>query len=167
MMKLKRNAAVGSSSARTLVDEVDDDLNSSNESDEEEMPVDELPVTYEYVHGSISPVFLYKLTKNEESAHSKKSSKVLKHPTEASLSVIKKQNQQSLIHNPSGELFDDDSCSDIAKKNDSFFGKIVGMIREFFNNRRNWSVTEESVIIWFGFMFFAIVVGCILHFLMA
>jgi hypothetical protein len=49
----------------------------------------------------------------------------------------------------------------------SLFLNLLKAIREFFDNRNNWSVTEESIIIWLGFMLFAIVVGCILHILMA
>lgn len=65
------------------------------------------------------------------------------------------------------EASDEDKPAEVSSAKQSLFLNLLKAIREFFYNRNNWSVTEESIIIWFGFMFFAIVVGCILHFLMA
>lgn len=177
MIKSKRTTSVGSSSTRTSTDEVDCGHSSSDESDEsddEEKPVDDLPVTYEYVYGSPSPAFLYKLIKSVEpvatavtSLPVKKNSKASTKSSLGQTIAAKKHHHEKLVQEPVAESSSDECSTVVDSANQSLFLKLLNTIREFFYNRKNWSVTEESIIIWLGFMFLAVVVGCILHFLMA
>lgn len=182
VMKSKRTTSVCSSSTRTSsrddIDEVDGRRSSdeSDDSDDEKEQINDVTVTFEYVHGAASPALHYKLPKSAEptstttiitSQASVSSRKNAKASAKASMQpAVSKKNQQQV---PESTI--DSSSDECASKaeiaNHSLFLKLLNTIREFFYNRKNWSVTEESIIIWLGFMLFAVVVGCILHFLMA
>lgn len=187
-MKSKRTTSICSSSTRTSTDEVDGGRSSSDESDEsddEEKPKNDVPVTFEYVHGSPSTAVHFKLPKSAEPVHgattttiitsqpagaSRKGTKSSSKASAAqvqSIATKKHHQQQQLVQEPIVDSSSDESSTEVVSVNQSLFLKLLNTIREFFYNRKNWSVTEESIIIWFGFMFFAVVVGCILHFLMA
>lgn len=174
MIKSKRIISISSMSNRASIHKVSEKHNScdESESDDDEMAVDDSPVTYEYVYGSPSPVFLYKCLGFEEShigvaqiskTQSKLDSKSLNHLNSTSAKKSLYQSNQER----SNELSADESAEELSETETSNFPRILNSIFEFFRNRKNWSVTEESIIIWFGFMFFSIIVGCILHFLMA
>lgn len=180
-MKSKRTTSIGSSSTRTSdIDEVDNAHSSDDsESEDESKPVNDTPVTFEYVYGVASPALHYKLPKSAEPAQTtttiitsqpaggaRKSGKVSKAvPAQSHTTAKKHSNHQQA--EPAVASSSDEVASEVVSVNQSLFLKLLNTIREFFYNRKNWSVTEESIIIWCGFMFFAIIVGCILHFLMA
>lgn len=191
-MKSRRTTSACSSSTRSSsrdgMDEVDGTRSSDDSDDsedEERRPKNDLPVTFEYVNGAASSAFHYKLPKQTEPAHGANgptmtvtttqmsggaSRKGAKSSVKASSQLVaSKKNHHQLQQTP--ETVVDSSSDECATSdevvNQSLFLKLLNTIREFFYNRKNWSVTEESIIIWFGFMFFAVVVGCILHFLMA
>lgn len=188
-MKSKRTTSVCSSSTRTSsrddIDEVDGTRSSdeSDESDDEKERINDVPVTFEYVHGAASPALHYKLPKSAEptgvngatttiitSQAPASSRKNAKTSSKASLQpAVSKKNHHQLqqIQESTVDSSSDESATKVETANQSLFLKLLNTIREFFYNRKNWSVTEESVIIWLGFMLFAVVVGCILHFLMA
>lgn len=176
-----------SSSTRASRDGIDevDGSSSSDESDDEKEPVNDTPVTFEYVHGVSSPPLHYKLPKSAEPTHgasgtttttitsqpagaSRKSGKSSAKSSSAQLqsAVNRKHHPQQAVETTADSSSDEGSTT-AESANQSLFLKLLSTIREFFYNRKNWSVTEESIIIWFGFMFFAVVVGCILHFVMA
>ena len=189
VMKSKRTTSVCSSSTRTSsrddIDEVDGTRSSdeSDDSDDEKEPKNDVPVTFEYVHGAASPALHYKLPKSAEPAGvngatttittsqaSTSSRKNAKAALKVSLQpAVNKKNQHQLQHvqESTVDSSSDECISKVEIVNQSLFLKLLNTIREFFYNRKNWSVTEESIIIWLGFMLFAVVVGCILHFLMA
>lgn len=188
VVKSKRTTSACSSSTRTSsrddLDEVDG-TRSSDESDDsdDEKAANDTPVTFEYVNGVPSSAFHYKLPKSAEptlgsngtattvitSQTVSSSRKGTKSSVKASQPIANKKNHHQLQQ--VSETIVDSSIDECSTKveivNQSLFLKLLNTIREFFYNRKNWSVTEESIIIWFGFMFFAVVVGCILHFLMA
>lgn len=189
-MKSKRTSSIGSTrtSSHDGFDEVD---GSSDDSDSDDERVNQTPVTYEDICGASSPVVNYKLPKPEElqaaiattqinqqqqsTGSTRKGLKPSKSAPAQQQSTANKKNQthhlqtssliqQEPIHDSSSS---DESSNDVVDANQSLFLKIVNSVRAFFDNRSNWSVTEESFIICFGFMFFTILVGCILHYLMA
>lgn len=188
-MKSKRTTSLCSSSTRTSsrdgIDEVDGTRSSdeSDESDDEKEPINDVPVTFEYVSGVASPAFHYKLPKSAEpsgvngmiptmttSQTSGPSRKGAKLSAKASVQpAVSKKNHHQLQHlqEPVIDSSNDETATKVEVVNQSPFLKLLNTIRVFFYNRKNWSVTEESIIIWLGFMFFAVIVGCILHFLMA
>jgi hypothetical protein len=184
-MKSKRTTSIGSTrtSSHDGFDEVD---GSSDESDSDDERVNQTPVTYEDICGAPSPVVNYKLPKPEElqaavvtttinqqlTGSTRKGLKPSKSsPAQQQLTANKKNqlhHQTNLVQEPLHESSSSDESSiDVVDANQSLFLKIVNSVRAFFDNRSNWSVTEESFIICFGFMFFTILVGCILHYLMA
>lgn len=189
VMKSKRTTSVCSSSTRTSsrdgTDEVDGRRSSdeSDESDDEKEPVNDTPVTFEYVHGAASTAVHYKLPKSAEpsgttttiitsqapGASRKGAKSSAKASTAQSQSTANKKHhhQHQPVQESAVDSSSDESSTEVESANQSSFLKLLSAIREFFYNRNNWSVTEESIIIWFGFMFFAVVVACILHFLMA
>lgn len=170
---------------------------SEDESDDDDAKerINDTPITYEYVFGTASPAYHTKLPKSaadpqnnpnasaatttivsqSTSGTSRKTSKASSaKSTQLQTAASKKhhhvQQSHKLMEVEATTLDssdDEKSTKDVASTNQSLFLNLLKVIREFFYNRNNWSVTEESIIIWFGFMFFAIVVGCILHFLMA
>jgi hypothetical protein len=166
-----------SSSTRTSTDEVDGGRSSSDDSDseDEEKPVNDVPVTFEYVYGSPSTAVHFKLPKSAEptltttttTITSQSVRKGAKSSVKAAATVTQVAAKKQLVQEPIVDSSSDESSTEVVSANQSLFLKLLTAIREFFYNRKNWSVTEESIIIWFGFMFFAVVVGCILHFLMA
>lgn len=193
-MKSKRTNSTGSSRASSHqgIDEVDGSSSDSDSDDDER--VNQTPVTYEDVAGAPSPVFTHKIPKPEElqatvtvtatstavnpttaastsrkGVKSSKSSPAQPHPT------AKKHHHQQQQHHHTSSVQEsssessssDEKTSSVAVVNQSLFLKLVNFVRAFFDNRKNWSVTEESFIICFGFMVFTILVGCILHYLMA
>jgi hypothetical protein len=183
-MKSKRTTSVCSSSTRTSTDEVDggESSDESDDSDDEDKPVNDVPVTFEYVYGSPSTAVHFKLPKSAEpttttttitssqsvgASSSRKGTKLKSSTAQVQSIAAAKKHHQQLVQEPIVDSSSDESCTDVVSTNQSLFLKLLTTIREFFYNRKNWSVTEESIIIWFGFMFFAVVVGCILHFLMA
>jgi hypothetical protein len=193
-MKSKRTTSMGSSrtSSHEGIDEVDAD---SSDSDSDDELMNQTHVTYEDVRGAASPVFTHKVPKPEEvnanvtsisgsastiSANqptsalvSRKGVKSSKSSPAQSQSTAKKHQQQHHHHasNVQESTYEssssDEKSSSVAVVNQSLFLKLVNFVRAFFENRHNWSVTEESFIICFGFMVFTILVGCILHYLMA
>lgn len=188
-MKSKRTTSVCSSSTRTSsrdgTDEVDGRRSSdeSDESDDEKEPINDVPVTFEYVHGAASPALHYKLPKSAEptgingatttittSQSSGPSKRGIKSSAKASVQpAVNKKNHHQLqqVQEPTVDSSSDESTARVEIVNQSFFPKLLNTILEFFYNRKNWSVTEESIIIWFGFMIFAVIVGLLLHFCMA
>lgn len=170
---------------------------SEDESDDETKErINDTPITYEYVYGTASPAYHTKLPKSAADQQSnpnasaatttiissqstvgtsRKTSKANSaKSTQLQTTASKKHHNVQQSHKlmeveaTTPDSSDDEkSTKDVASANPSLFLNLLKVIREFFVNRNNWSVTEESIIIWFGFMFFAIVVGCILHFLMA
>lgn len=182
-MKSKRTTSLCSSSTRTSsrddIDEVDGDRSSDESDDDEKERANDMPVTFEYVQGAQSPAFHFKLLKAAEpsvtaSTASSQSASASRKGTRASSKVSsqvtvsnrKNQHQPQQLVEPVLDAASDDCSAKVEIANQSQFLKFL-TIREFFSNRKNWSVTEESIIIWLGFMFFSVVVGCILHFLMA
>lgn len=196
MMKSKRTTSTCSSSTRNSHDDSDevDGRQSSDESEDEsdaetKERVNDTPITYEYVYGAASPAYHYKLPKSadphnianasttmttissQSTGSSRKTSKTSATKS-AQLQTAKKHHHVQQSHkkdemeSPVESSDDEKPTKELETTNQSLFLNLQA-IREFFYNRNNWSVTEESIIIWFGFMFFAIVVGCILHFLMA
>lgn len=186
-MKSKRTTSVCSSSTRTSRDGIDevDGSSSSDDSDDDKEPVNDTPVTFEYVHGVASPPLHYKLPKSAEPTHgasgtttttitsqpagaSRKSGKSSAKASSAQSqsTVSKKHHHQQAVESSADSSIDEKSTT-VESANQSLFLKLLSTIREFFYNRNSWSVTQESFIIWFSFMFFAVVVGCILHFVMA
>lgn len=187
-MKSKRTSSIGSTrtSSHDGFDEVD---GSSDDSDSDDERVNQTPVTYEDICGLPSPVVNYKLPKPEEiqasavaatttttsnqpstGTTSRKGVKPSKSSPAQQQAIAKKNQpyQASLVPEPIHESTSvDESLTVAVDTNQSSFLKIVNSVRAFFDNRSNWSVTEESFIICFGFMFFTILVGCILHYLMA
>lgn len=208
-MKSKRTTSVCSSSTRNSHDDSDevDGRQSSDESDSDESDngkarerINDTPITYEYVYGTTSPAYHYKLPKStdqhatsastamttivsQSTGSSRKISKAggggggNSNAKSSQMQLTKKhhhvqQQQQQQSHKVetevnSNESSDDEKATEVASAKQSLFLNLLKAIREFFYNRNNWSVTEESIIICAGFLFFAIVVGCILHFLMA
>lgn len=178
-MKSRRTTSVCSTSTRTSSDEVDGGRSSdeSDESDDEKEAISDMPVTFEYVQGPPSSVLHFKLSKTTEpvvvatnvSSQTKKSTKTSSKAQSQVNAAKKNQHQpQHQLHESTSDSSSDESTSmKIESVNQSLFLKLLNTIREFFNNRKNWTVTEESIIIWLGFMIFAIVVGCILHFVMS
>jgi hypothetical protein len=167
MMKSKRNVSI-SSAASASADEVDGRHNSSNEydddSDDDTLPVDELPVAYEYVYGLSSPVLVYKPAKCVDT---KKQSKIAsKSSSNSYVAFGKKLENNESVQELNNYSSADENFKEVSKVKNNQNPRLFNLIFEFFHNRKNWSVTEESIIIWLGFMFFSIVVGCILHFLM-
>lgn len=171
-------------SSRDDIDEVDGARSSdeSDDSDSEEKRVNDVPVTFEYVHGIASPAVHYKLPKCAEPTTT--TTTITSQPAGASrkgakssvkAAAAQSQSTASKKHNHHHQQVAEsqvDSSTDVSvaedvSANQSLFLKLLNTIREFFYNRKNWSVTEESIIIWFGFMLFAIVVGLLLHVLMA
>jgi hypothetical protein len=140
-----------------------------------------MPVTYEYVYGIASPALHYKLPKSAEPSGttttiitsqpagvSRKNAKLSAKVTSAQVqSTAGKKHQHQCVQESTVDSSSDECSTEVESIKQSLFLKLLNTIREFFYNRKNWSVTEESIIIWFGFMFFAVVVGCILHFVMA
>lgn len=208
MMKSKRTTSVCSSSTRHSndSDEVDgrqsSDESDSDESDNEDSVkrrINDIPITYEYVYGTASPAYHYRLPKSSDihttsstttsmttissqsTGTSRKSTKsnsnAKSSQSQVSGGAAKKHYHMQQSHKSSTTVAETDAShndsseneklTDVTATKQSLFLNLLKAIREFFYNRNNWSVTEESIIIWFGFMFFAIVVGCILHFLMA
>lgn len=189
VVKSKRTTSACSSSTRTSsrddLDEVDGTRSSdeSDDSDDEDKAANDTPVTFEYVNGVPSSAFHYKLPKSAEptlgsngttttvitSQNVGASRKGTKSSVKASQPSVSKKNHQQFQQTSEAivESSSDECLAKVEIVNQSLFLKLLNTIREFFYNRKNWSVTEESIIIWFGFMFFAVVVGCILHFLMA
>ncbi|CRL01169.1 CLUMA_CG014459, isoform B [Clunio marinus] len=192
VMRSKRTTSDCSTSTRASSrdenDEVDGERSSDesdDESDDEKEPVK--PVTFEYVHGATSPALHYKLPKSAEPVHggsgttttiissqnvgsSRKGAKLSTKASSAqSLIASNKKHHHHQVHESTtvDSTSTDVSTNEVVNANQSLFLKLLNTIREFFYNRKDWSVTQESIIIWFGFMFFAVVVGCILHFLMA
>lgn len=181
-MKSKRTTSLCSTSTRTSsrddIDEVDGDRSSSDESDDEEKEAaNDMPVTFEYVQGAQSPAFHFKLLKaaepsvtattaSSQSASRKGTKASSKVSSQVTVTSRKNQHQPQQLAEPVVDASSDESSTKVEIANQSQFLKFL-TIREFFSNRKNWSVTEESIIIWLGFMFFSVVVGCILHFLMA
>lgn len=196
-MKSRRTTSVCSSSTRNSHDDSDEvdgrhssdesEDESDNDGDERKERINDAPITYEYIYGTASPAYHYKLPKtadphnnasttittipNPTSGASRKTSKLTK---SAQMQTVGKKHHhvqashKSIESEPTLDSSDDEKpAKELASTNQSLFLNLLKSIREFFYNRNNWSVTEESIIIWFGFMFFAIVVGCILHFLMA
>lgn len=200
-MKSKRTTSVCSSSTRNSndSDEVDgrqsSDESDSDESDNEDVKrrINDTPVTYEYVYGTASPAYHYRLPRSSEihaaqsntalTTISSQSTSTSRKTTKSNVSAkssqsqvnVKKHHHMQQSHKSSPietelnsvDSSDDEKPTEVASAKQSLFLNLLKAIREFFYNRNNWSVTEESIIIWFGFMFFAIVVGCILHFIMA
>lgn len=196
VMKSKRTTSMCSSSTRNSHDDSDevDGRQSSDEDesdDETKSRVNDTPITYEYVYGAASPAYHYKLPKSadpqnianasttmttitsQSTGTSRKTSKISAAKSAQLQTASKKhhhvqQSHKSVELESTVDSSDDEKPSkELITTNQSLFFNLLKTIREFFLNRNNWSVTEESIIIWFGFMFFAIVVGCILHFLMA
>lgn len=186
VVKSKRTTSACSSSTRTSsrddLDEVDG-TRSSDESDDDEKAANDTPVTFEYVNGVPSSAFHYKLPKSAEPSFGSNGTtttvitsqtvgalrKGVKSSLKASQPAASKKNHHQLQHasEPIVDFSSDECSTKVEVVNQSLFLKLLNTIREFFYNRKNWSVTEESIIIWFGFMLFAVIVGCILHFLMA
>lgn len=169
----------------------DESDSESDDNEDEKENVNDTPIAYEYVYGATSPVIHYKWPKSTEPTLStnvsaatiissqamtaRKSSKISSSKV-ASVQIqsttSKKhqtpvQQQQQQTTDATADSSSDESVTEIPPTNASPFLKLINAIREFFYNRKNWSVTEESLFIWFVFMFFAVVVGCILHFIMA
>jgi len=188
VMKSKRTTSVCSSSTRTSsrddIDEVDGTRSSDeSDSDDEKEPINDVPVTYEYVHGAASPALHYKLPKSAEptgvngatttiitsqaSAPSRKNTKASAKASSQPAVSKKNFHQLQQVQESTVDSSADECAAKTETANQSLFLKLLNTIREFFYNRKNWSVTEESIIIWLFFMLFAVVVGCILHFLMA
>lgn len=188
VVKSKRTTSACSSSTRTSsrddLDEVDG-TRSSDESDDsdDEKAANDTPVTFEYVNGVPSSAFHYKLPKSAEPTLGSNGTtttlittstvSALRKGAKSSIKALQpaasKKNHHLLQQTlePNVDSSSDECSTKVEIVNQSLFLKLLSTIREFFYNRKNWSVTEESIIIWFGFMFFAVVVGCILHFLMA
>lgn len=195
VMKSKRTTSVCSSSTRNSHDDSDevDGRQSSDEDesdDETKERVNDTPITYEYVYGTASPAYHYKLPKSADphsnvnasttmttitsqtTGTSRKTSKTSATKSAQLQTASKKHHHVQLSHKSvemesTVDTSDDEKpAKELATTNQSLFLNLLRAIREFFYNRNNWSVTEESIIIWFGFMLFAIIVGCILHFLM-
>lgn len=193
-MKSKRTTSMGSSRTSSSHEGIDEVDASSSDSDSDDELVNQTRVTFEDVRGAASPVFTYKVPKPEEvhanvasmsgsastiSANqtnaliSRKGVKSSKSSPAQSQSTAKKHQQQHHHHaaNVQESSFEpatsDERSSNVVVVNQSKFLKLVNIVRAFFENRNNWSVTEESFIICFGFMVFTILVGCILHYLMA
>lgn len=183
-MKSKRTTSLCSSSTRTSsrddLDEVDGDRSSDESDDEEKEHVNDRPVTFEYVQGAASPSFHFKLLKSAEPAQittlvaPSQAAGVSRKGPKASVKVSsqftisrKSHHQPQQLSEPIVDSSSDESATKVEIANQSQFLKLLSTIREFFSNRKNWTVTEESIIIWLGFMFFSVIVGCILHFLMA
>lgn len=200
-MKSKRTTSVCSSSTRNShdSDEVDgrqssDESDSDESDDETKRRINDTPVTYEYVYGTASPAYHYRLPKSSEvhaiaasttvttvsSQPTSTSRKVTKSnasakSSQSQVNVSKKHHHMQQSHKPSNvetelnsvESSDDEKPAEMTSAKQSLFLNLLKAIREFFYNRNNWSVTEESIIIWLSFMLFAILVGCILHFIMA
>jgi hypothetical protein len=186
-----------SSSTRNSHDDSDevDGRQSSDESDESDVEdeikrrINDTPITFEYVYGTASPAYHYKLPKSAESqnhaismsatatmtstmasSQSTGSSKKVKVNLKVGQSQAAGKKQHHHVQQshkteiePAADVSDDEKSTDVENANQSLFLNVLKAIREFFYNRNNWSVTEESIIIWFGFMFFAIVVGCSLQ----
>jgi hypothetical protein len=196
VMKSKRTTSVCSSSTRNSHDDSDevDGRHSSDESenesdDEANERVNDAPVTYEYVMGTASPAYHFKLPKSADPQNNPNVSTTVttissqvtgtsRKTTKANIAksaqtASKKhphvqQSHKNVEVEPQSDSSDDEKPTKaVASANQSLFLNLIKAIREFFYNRKNWSVTEESIIIWFGFMLFAIVVGCILHYFMS
>ncbi|KAL7044458.1 hypothetical protein ACKWTF_001915 [Chironomus riparius] len=201
VMKSKRTTSVCSSSTRNShdSDEVDgrqsSDESDSDESDDEvKRRINDTPVTYEYVLGTASSAYHYRLPKSSEvhavaanstittasSQSTNASRKVTKSSVSAKSSqsqvnVSKKHHHMQQSHKPSNvetelnsvDSSDDEKPAEVTSAKQSLFLNLLKAIREFFYNRNNWSVTQESIFIWLIFMIFAIIVGGILHFIMA
>lgn len=185
LMRSKRTTSTCSSSTREGGDQVDGNRSSdeSDDSDDEKEPINDVPMTFEYVHGAPSTAVHYKLPKSAEpigvngatttiitNQISSSSRKGAKATAKASLqpAISKKTHHQlQQVQESTVDTSNFETTSKVEIANQSLFLKLLNYIREFFYNRKNWSVTEESIIIWFGFMLFAVIVGCIFHFLMA
>lgn len=183
-MKSKRTTSVCSSSTRTSrdgIDEVDGSSSSDDDDDssgDEKEPVNDTPVTFEYVHGVASPPLHYKLPKSAEPSHGNSgtttttitsqpaggSRKSGKSSAKQSLNVNRKNHHQPAMDS-TADSSSDESSTVVDSAKPSPFLKLLSKIREFFYNRNNWSVTKESIIICFGIMFLSVVVGCILQYL--
>lgn len=184
-MKSRRTTSLCSSSTRTSsrddIDEVDGDRSSDeSDSDDEKERVNDMPVTFEYVQGAPSPNFHFKLLKSAEptsiaasassqmAGASRKGVKASVSKTSSHVTISRKtQHQLQQLPEPIVDTSSEECSTKVEIANQSLFLKLLNQIRGFFSNRNNWTVTEESIIIWLGFMFFSVIVGCILHFLMA
>lgn len=166
---------------------------SDYEGDEVKERTNVLPITYEYVYGAASPVYHYKLPKSadphsnpnisttmttissQSTGASRKTSKANSaksaqlQTTNSKKHHVQQSHKSSMMETePILDSSDDEKpIKDDTSAKQGLFLNVLKAIREFFYKRNDWSVTEESIIIWLGFMLFAIVVGCILHFLMA
>ncbi len=165
---------------------------SEDESDEESNArSNDTPITFEYVQGAASPAYHYKLPKSadphnnanastsmtiistQSAGMSRKTSKTNAAKSTQLQNVSKKHQNVQLGHknveaDSTNDSSDDEKAlKEVTNANKSSFLNLLKAIRDFFYNRNDWSVTQESIIIWFGFMFFAIIVGCLLHFFMA
>lgn len=199
-MKSKRTTSVCSSSTRNSHDSDEvDGRQSSDESDSDESDddvkrrINDTPVTYEYVYGTASSAYHYRLPKSSEvhavtanstmttisSQTTSATRKVAKSNVSAkssqSQATVSKKHHMQQSHKPSNvetelnsvDSSDDEKPAEVTSAKQSLFLNLLKAIREFFYNRNNWSVTQESIIIWLAFMIFAIFVGGILHFIMA
>lgn len=176
MIKSKRSTLLSSSfhSYGKTRDEISNSSDESDESDNDDMTTaDDVPVAYEYVYGAPSALFFYKLSKagdNNGSGISQVEKRQLKSPSKTSTqtfsSLGKRGQPHQTMHKLDEEIQSDLNSKELPNNSNKIFPRIFDSIFEFFQNRKNWSVTEESIIIWLGFMFFSIVVGCFLHFLM-
>jgi type IV secretory pathway VirB10-like protein len=167
------------------------DSDESEVESETKKKASQVPITYEYVLGVASPAFHYKLPKAAVEQHAVSANATTTAASSQATSSTRKQSAKSNATKASGqaqansnkkhhhvqqshkiveseaspsEALGDEKQVEVSSAKQSLFLKLLKAIREFFYNRNNWSVTEESVIICSMFMLFAIVVGSILNF---
>jgi len=184
-------------SSRDDIDQVDGARSSDDESDsdaDDKEPINDIPVTFEYVYGTPSPALHYKLPKTAEPTASNgsttttissqppapptrkttKSSKsagaqsqsltAKKHNSNSSSNSHHQQQQQRMTEELADATASDESATEVVSASQGRLVKLHSAIREFFDNRKNWSDGQKAFIICFGFMIFAVILGCILQY---
>lgn len=200
-MKSKRTTSLCSTSTRTTssshddIDDVDgrrnvdDDSDDSDEDSDDETyvkkPINDQPVTYEYVYGTASSVVHYKLPKVTEPLMTSVASTtttttiISNHPTNnrknvkfnanskltsstQHLSAVNKKHQQLMDPTTSTNV-NEVSNDTITESNKSPFLRFINRIKLFYFNRHQWSDNEKALVGLLVIMLIAVIVGCFLQ----
>lgn len=197
-MKSKRTTSLCSTSTRTTsssrddIDDVDGRGNVDDDSDEDsddetyvKRPINDQPVTYEYVYGTASSVVHYKLPKVTEPLMTSVASTtttttiISNHPTNIrknvkfnanskltsstpQMSAVNKKHQQQMEPTTSTNV-NEVSIDTITESNKSPFLRIINRIKLFYFNRHQWSDNEKALVGLLVIMLIAVIVGCFLQ----
>lgn len=197
-MKSKRTTSLCSTSTRTTsssrddLDDVDGKRNVNDDSDSDsdddgyvKRPINDQPVTYEYVYGTASSVVHYKLPKVTEPLMTSVASTtttttiISNHPTNVRKNVKFNTNskltssttQMSAVNKKHQHLMDpmtstnvnEVSIDTITESNKSPFLRFINTIKLFYFNRHQWSDNEKAIVGLLVIMLIAVIVGCFLQ----